>query len=169
MQSKEVFTKMYEEHSDALFRYCFFRVSDREKALDILQDIFTKTWNYMSEGNSIDNSKAFLYTTARHLIIDEYRKKKSSSLDALMDQGLEPSIDVVYTTETRIDASFAVEEIKKLPAMYNEILFMRYVNDMPIREIAAVCKLNENVVSVRIHRGLGMLRKTLKDKDEQRH
>ncbi len=163
MQPKEVFTQMYEEHSDALFRYCFFRVSDREKALDILQDIFTKTWNYMSEGNTIENSKAFLYTTARHLIIDEYRKKKSSSLDALIDQGLEPSIDITHTTEMRIDASFAIEEIKKLPDMYNEILFMRYVNDMSIRDIATLCKLNENVVSVRIHRGIGMLRKSIKN------
>jgi RNA polymerase sigma-70 factor (ECF subfamily) len=164
MQPKEVFTKMYEEHSDALFRYCFFRVSDREKALDILQDIFTKTWNYMSEGNTIDNGKAFLYTTARHLIIDEYRKKKSSSLDALMDQGMEPSTDITHTIETNIDASFAVEEIKKLPDMYNDILFMRYVNDMSIRDIADLCKLNENVISVRIHRGLAMLRKNIKDK-----
>lgn len=164
MQPKEEFVKMYEEHSDALFRYCFFRVSDREKALDILQDIFTKTWNYMSEGNTIDNSKAFLYTTARHLIIDEYRKKKSSSLDNLIDQGLEPSVDLTYDTEMRIDASFAIEEIKKLPAMYNEILFMRYVNDMSIRDIASTCGLNENVVSVRIHRGIGMLRKNIKNK-----
>lgn len=162
MRPKEVFTKMYEEHSDALFRYCFFRVSDREKAIDILQDIFTKTWNYMSEGNTIDNSKAFLYTTARHLIIDEYRKKKSSSLDAMIDQGLEPSIDLTTTIETRIDASFAIEEIKKLPSIYNEILFMRYVNDMSIKDIAESCKLNENVVSVRIHRGMSMLRKNIK-------
>ena len=164
MRPTEVFTKMYEEHSDALFRYCYFRVSDREKALDLLQDIFTKTWNYMSDGNKIDNHKAFLYTTARHLIIDEYRKKKSSSLDALIDQGIEPSIEDTHAIETAIDASFAIEEIKKLPTMYNEILFMRYVSDMSIRDIAASCTLNENVVSVRIHRGMGMLRKIVQNK-----
>ena len=159
---KLAFTKTYEEHSDALFRYCYFRVSDREKALDLVQDVFTKTWHYIQEGNTVENIRAFLYTTARHLIIDEYRKKKNLSLDALVDQGVEPSISIMTSLETSIDAALAIEEVKKLPEAYSEILFMRYVSDMSVQDIAEALKLSENVVSVRIHRGMALLRKNMK-------
>ena len=74
----------FEENADALFRHASYRVSDRERARDLTQDTFLKTWDYLSGGGEIRNFKSFLYRTMHNLIIDEYRKKKSSSLDALL-------------------------------------------------------------------------------------
>ena len=50
------FLKAYDELSDALFRRFFFKLSDREKALDLVQEVFTKTWLYLSEGKEIQNN-----------------------------------------------------------------------------------------------------------------
>ena len=41
---------------------------------------------------------------------------------------------------------------------YRDILLMRYVDDLPVGDIATALELSENVVSVRIHRGIKQLR-----------
>lgn len=70
------FTQTFKEYSPALLRFCIFKLSNKEKALDLVSDTFFRTWQYLQQGNVIENEKSFLYTTARHLIIDEYRKKR---------------------------------------------------------------------------------------------
>lgn len=76
------FLAAYDEHSDALFRHVLIRVRDREVAKDIVQEAFSRTWLYLSEGKKIDYMRAFLYRVANNLIVDGSRKKKSASLDA---------------------------------------------------------------------------------------
>jgi DNA-directed RNA polymerase specialized sigma24 family protein len=47
---KNNFVKAYDENADALFRHCLFNINDREAAKDVLQNTFTKTWNYIVGG-----------------------------------------------------------------------------------------------------------------------
>lgn len=86
MDTEREFTQAYEEHADALFRHCYFRVSNRERALELTQEAFMKTWDSVAQGKEINNYRAFLFRVLNNLIIDEYRKKKSTSLDALLEQ-----------------------------------------------------------------------------------
>ncbi len=155
---KQNIENAYKEYSDAIFRYCLFKLSDREKALDLVQDTFTRAWQYVQKGNEIENMKTFLYTTARNLIIDEYRKKKSSSLENLMEQGLDPHIEIEEALYTSFDVDRVLDCVQQLPENYSSIIVMRYVNDLSVKEIAEIMDETENVVSVRIHRGLNKLR-----------
>jgi RNA polymerase sigma-70 factor (ECF subfamily) len=157
-KNKQNLSIAYEEHADALFRYCLFKISDREKALDLVQETFTRAWQYLVDGKEIENIKPFLYTTARHLVIDEYRKKKIVSLDDMIDQGAEPRVELEAKLFTSLDVARVMECVHKLPESYSSIIVMRYVNDLSVKDIAKVVNESENVVSVRIHRGLSKLR-----------
>lgn len=151
----------YNEHSDAIFRYCCFKVSDREKAIDLTQDVFVRVWQYLLAGNHVDNMKALLYKVARNLIIDEYRKKKFYSLDTMSDAGFEP-VDMIQTDAVSMsEVGLLIGRIKELPEAYGEVLFMRYVDDLSVKEIAETLGEQENNVSVRIHRGLHKLRTSI--------
>src|SRR3989344_5622010 len=90
MNLEQEFLKAYDDLADAIFRHCYFRVSDRDKAKDITQDTFTKTWEYIARGGKVESIKAFLYRVANNLIVDEFRKKKELSLERLADSGFEP-------------------------------------------------------------------------------
>ena len=159
MQShKQIIEDAYNEHADAIFRYCFFKISDRERALDLVQDTFTRVWQYLANGNTIDSMKTFLYRTARNLIIDEYRKKKTFSLDTLMEQGFDPQENIEEALYTSFDINKVLSCIQDLPERYSSIIIMRYVNDLSVKEIAEITHETENVISVRIHRGLNKLR-----------
>src|SRR4051812_29307947 len=90
------FTQLYTTEADAIFRYCFIRTSQREVARDLTQDTFMRLWNTLSGDKEIRNCRAFLFTVARNLIIDWYRKKKPESLDILVE---EEGGDVFLMTE----------------------------------------------------------------------
>ena len=87
---EEEFSSAYESFSDALFRHCYFRLYDREKSKDIVQEAFIKTWEYSLKGQEIENTRAFLYKVLNNLIIDEIRKKKALSLEILLEEGFQP-------------------------------------------------------------------------------
>lgn len=159
------FIAAYEENADALFRHCFFRVNDRERAQDILQETFMKTWRHIHRGGSIDNLKAFLYKSLRNLIIDEYRnrsRRPEDSLDILQEEeGFDPSFDDTEQWVDRLDGAGALEVLRKIPDAYSEMIFMRYVQGLSLSEIANITGDTENSIAVRIHRGLGKLRTIL--------
>src|SRR3989344_1472563 len=157
----EAFTKAYDELSDSIFRHCWFRIGDRERAKDLMQEAFTKSWQYISRGEKVDNLKAFLYRVANNLIIDEYRKKKELSLDNLMVEGFEPGFDDRRKNEQEIDARFILGVVNRLDEKYREAVLMRYIDDLSPKEIAEVTGESENNISVRIHRGLSQLKEIL--------
>src|SRR4051812_6244882 len=106
---KDDFLDAYNQYADAIFRYCFYKVSNRERAADLVQDTFTKTWIYLSNGKKVANLKAFLYKTANNLIIDWFRKKKMYSLDTLEEVGFDPSFDNRDRIVDHLDGEIALE------------------------------------------------------------
>lgn len=158
---EEKFLAAYNDHGDALFRYCLFKVGDRDIAKDLVQDIFTKTWVYMSDGSEIKSFKSFLYRTLNNTIVDYYRKKKSYSLETLTEEGFDQAYEEAVSGEDKIDSEKAMELLSRLPEDYRDVLFMKYVEDLSISEIAEVTGELENTVSVRIHRGLKKLKEVL--------
>ncbi|HEY9583769.1 MAG TPA: sigma-70 family RNA polymerase sigma factor [Candidatus Paceibacterota bacterium] len=162
-QNKHVFTEIYVSYTDPIFRYCYFKVNDRELAKDMLQQSFMQLWSYMKNGESIENPKALLYRIAGNLVVDWYRKKKAESLDALTDAGLEPVSIVMGVDEIERSA-----EINNMFKMLNKIdendqnyIIWRYVEDMSPAEIALMLGERENTVSVKIHRAVERLKKHL--------
>lgn len=148
------FLEAYDEHHDAIFRFCLIKIRNRDIALDITQDTFTKTWEYLSAGKNVDNMRAFLYQVARNLVIDHTRKKKSYSLDEIMETGVEFGIDTQDRLENQIDGKQALGILDELKDADRDILIMRYVDDLSIPEIAEAINERENTVSVRVHRAL---------------
>ena len=159
------FLAAYDEYSDALFRHCMIRVRDRDVAKDIVQETFSRTWLYLSEGKKVEYIRAFLYRVANNLIVDGARKKKSSSLDALMeDDGFEVRDESIRDFADVPAAREAVAMLKSLDEIYRTAITMRFIDEMSPREIAQTLGVSENVVSVRIHRGIERLSKMMNAK-----
>lgn len=152
---KEEFVQAYDGLSDALFRRFYFKLSDEEKARDFVQETFTKAWQYMSDGKEVENLKSFLYTIANHLIIDEYRRKKSISLDTLSDAGFDPEEESQQKKMIEsIELKAVLQSLNKLPEKYEEVITMRYIDGLSPGKIADVLGESENTVSVRINRAI---------------
>ncbi|MHB1163006.1 MAG: RNA polymerase sigma factor [Minisyncoccota bacterium] len=162
------FLEAFDEYADALFRHASFRLSNPERVKDLTQDTFLKAWDYVHAGNEIHNWKSFLYRILNNLIIDEYRRKKEESLDAILDDSPTQANSAVAVgsraeKEAELDDALLIERIRafipKLPETYRVTLTLRYIDGFSIKEIADMLGVSENVASVRTHRGLAQLKK----------
>jgi len=160
--ARDKFLKAYDELSDSLFSHCFYRVSDREVALDLTQETFVKTWEYMANGKEIGNLRPFLFKVAGNLIIDHYRKKKSDSLDTLQEAGFDVASEDAQRIVSSSEGKHALEALGALDEKYRQVVLMRYVDELSPREIGEIIGESENAVSVRINRSINKLKELLK-------
>ncbi|MEX0672961.1 MAG: RNA polymerase sigma factor [Candidatus Paceibacterota bacterium] len=168
-RAKEQFLKVYDEYADAIFKHCYFRVSDRELAKDLMHDTFARTWKSITKGNDIKNMRAFLYRVAHNLIVDSYGKKKEMSLDQQRDENEENTNPIFDPADTdaveRIEGNAERDRVRaavdQLDEKYRTAVTMRFLDQLSPTEIARITGESENVISVRVNRGLGQLRTLL--------
>ncbi len=139
-----------------IYKYCYFRVKNKEIAEDLTQETFLK---YFSQNAYIHRGKplAYLYTIAKNLCIDYYRQKKTELLDET-----QLSIDEENTVLTNLIVRQAVED---LPLELSEIILLRFGSELRINEISNVLGISRFAVYRKINAALNKLRKTLREED----
>lgn len=165
---EEQFLEAFHEYNDALFRHAYLRLSDRERAIDAVHDTYTKVWSYVRSGHEIATYRPFLYKVLNNLIIDEYRKQREQSLDALLaqegvDEGTFDDLNenTAEALAATIDGKQAVALLADLPDVYREVIILRFIDGLGPKEISDLIEESENVVSVRLYRGLKQLRELM--------
>ena len=166
---KNQYLDAYERYAEAIYRHCFFRVFSKPLAEELTQETFLKTWQYLAEGKKVENLRAFLYRVANNLIIDYVRKKKEERLDNLLESApeIEPTYDGRQDLETAELAREAIAAMEGLREDEREILIMRYIDELELKEIAEALDISVNNVSVRLNRAMKALRQELPDTTEE--
>ncbi len=155
---------LFESEKDALFRFIYLKVSDRNEALDLTQETFVKLWSYIKDGDvTLRNMRAFLYRIARNAIIDYYRKKKSVSLDQMVEEGYDLA-DTIQLDHESIPEMLRL--LPELPPEHHEILLLRYHHDMSIPEIADILKISNAFASVKLYRAHSAMKKALPNEEQ---
>lgn len=117
-----------EQQYEKIYRYCYFRVKHVQKAEDITQETFLRFFgsSYRDAGRPL----AYLYTIARNLCIDAFREREMLPLEeALAEKGFE---NRVRGFENRIVDNLALAEaMQALTEEEQELLLLRYVNELP--------------------------------------
>jgi RNA polymerase sigma-70 factor (ECF subfamily) len=161
IELEKSFNKLYEENADAIFRLCLFKTSNREVALDLSQDIFTKMWSYLASGKTVDNQRAFLFTVARNRIKDHYKKRKTITFSKAGLDNVAEYLSADTQTSDHSEIIELLETLQTLPDHHAELLQLRYVEGLTIEELAEIYNIRANTLSVKIHRILHSLRKNL--------
>lgn len=167
------FSDWFDRYAEPLYRHAYFRIHDRDRAADLMQETFTRAWSYASRGNEIREPRAFLYKTLNNLVVNEYeRRRPTSSLETMDEEtGYEPAsaTDDEARVSAQIDATIILEKLGGVNEEYRDVLVMRYIDELEVGEIAAILSESENNVSVRIHRALKKMRTILETNEQQDH
>lgn len=153
-EAKEQFLATYDEFASDIFRFCLLKVATREIAQDLTQETFMRYWQQVREGKGVENDRAFLYTVARNLIIDWYRRKKDHSLDALAEGGIEFASDDHRSITQNAEVREVLAVIDKVDDDAREALLLRFVDGLSPKEIASITGDTANAVSVRLNRAI---------------
>ena len=111
-------------------------------------------WQQLREGTEFQNSRAMLYTIARNLVIDWYRKKKESSLDVLREEGIDFSGEDFKRITEHAEHEEVLRAIRELDEPSREALMLRFVDGLSPRDIAEMSGETPNAISVRINRAI---------------
>lgn len=163
----ELLDLLIEQYQFRLFRYLLHLTASRERA----EDFFQETWvRVLERGSQYDGKwkfEAWLFTIARNLVLDWHRRKKPESFEALRGPEEDaPAYDVKDEKSATPLESFLSNEqresihssLGKIPAVYREVLVLRFQEEMQLEEIAGVLSAPVSTVKSRLYRGLESLR-----------
>ncbi len=157
-EQKALLTLAHYDYQKGLNAYAFFKIHNHTTSEDLVQSTFLKTWAYLVKGGEIVLMKAFLYHILNNLIIDEYRKHSTSSLDDLLEKGFEPGADTSDRLIDYLDGKSATLLIDHLPIKFQKVMRMRYIQDLSLEEMSVTNNQSKNTIAVQLHRGLEKLR-----------
>lgn len=168
---EEAFELLYMHYFAPMHRYILIRVGDSEEADDLTQMVFVKFYKNLSNWQDKGfQPSAYLYSIARSVIADYYRKKGrqgskiSNSEEVLLvisDTSQNPHADVIQAEEVKI----LYQNLQQLPDNYQEVLLLRYMENMPSLEIAKVIDKSDVATRKLLSRAVSALAKTAKNNE----
>ena len=143
-----------EEQYDKIYRYCYFKMYDDQIAQDITQETFLR---FCKQGLNLGSNKElpYLYTIAKNLCIDHFRKRTVESLEEITEEVIDdPTEDLISNLTLRMT-------ISKLPEDEQELIFLRYVNEVSITTICKITGLSRFAVYRKLSKSLKWLKEEL--------
>ena len=153
-EATKAFESLYRRHKDFILRVAIRYVRDTDLAMDVLQETFSYLlMKFPPPGPGLNLSAkltTFLYPVAKNSAITAARKAErypSSGIDpdSLMDESQSPDSDIEIL-------------LSDLPAERREVVLLRFVDDMPLQDIAAALNIPIGTVKSRLHLAIRQLR-----------
>lgn len=162
--------KIYNDYVDSVFRYFYVRLENRDLSLDLVAQTFEKVINAIE---SYDPKKGkvstWVFTIARNVFVDYLRKAnriKTIDLESVENslvinkgnKSIEEYVDISIKKEILMTA------IARLSPEEQELLHLRYTEDLSYKEISNKIGMNINTVGIKLHRITNKLKQLIKQK-----
>ena len=170
---EQALAKLIQKHQQELFSFIFYKVKDDDLANDFFQDTFIKIIIKLKEGKYTEEDKFILWAKriASNLIIDHFRVKSrhiTVSETSYMDD--EFSIfDTIKETDFNVEEQLILSQIHEdlkniivfLPENQQEIIKMRFYDELTFKEIAELTNTSINTTLGRMRYALMNIRKII--------
>jgi RNA polymerase sigma-70 factor (ECF subfamily) len=163
-QDKIEVAAVYTQFHQVLLSFIKSKVNNHHDAEDILQNVFIKVANGINDLNRKEKLQSWIYSIARHSIIDHYRTKagkKDSTVDA--DDLLESFSDEEYNDTTKGLDCCLLGFVDQLPEEYRNIIIDVDLNGAKQKDLTEKYDLAYPSVRSRVQRGREKLKQLLLD------
>jgi len=153
------FETLYLRHREYVVRLAYRFTGKREDALDVLQETFIYLLKKIPGLRLTAAMTSFLYPVVKHISFNIKRRKMKS----MPDEGFWIAPSAAENHDAQRDELALV--MRELPQGQQEVLLMRFVDDMSLKEIAQALDIPPGTVKSRLHNGLDKLRRDPKTRD----
>jgi RNA polymerase sigma-70 factor (ECF subfamily) len=158
--SKEEYTQyVFDEYYVEILNFVLSRIGyDIDLSKDITQEVFIKAWcNRMKYNEHKGSIRTWIYTIARNHLTDYYRSKEKtkfkpeSNIDGVID-----SFDLQIEDKEMVQ--FVMHKVDNMNEGERELIYLRYIQELSIKEIAIITNRSQVAIKVAIHRAIKKLR-----------
>src|SRR5215831_4225542 len=160
----ELIRALQAEHGDALFAHALRLCDgDRQRAEDLVQEILLRAWRHPEALDPERGSaRAWLFTTARHLAIDAWRRREARVGEVFTDTPPEPRTDL-DEADRAVEAWTIEEALGQLSPAHRDVLVECFYRGRSVAEAAAVLGIPPGTVKSRTHYAMRALRLVLEE------
>ena len=166
------FVALIDRLETPLLRYAAHLLGDADDAQDAVQEAFLRLHKQIRRHgeSSVENTKSWLFRVTHNLAMDMGRKrtrKQEATRKALADAQADPDVTVESTDrlgdlERREACDRAMAELRDLPDQQKQVLLLKVIGDMSLRQISKVTGMSVSNASYRMNQGLRELSRRLK-------
>jgi RNA polymerase sigma-70 factor, ECF subfamily len=163
----DAFALLYDAYVARVYRFVYFKISNAQDAEDIVADLFLKAWKYLvaEDTKEVGSFSGLIYDMARNATIDWYRKNAQAHVCALDDiVYLGDGNDLAQSVADQFDSQALIKQIKTMKHEYQEVLILKYVEELSLSEIATLLGRSHVSVRVTLHRATKKLKEIAKIK-----
>jgi RNA polymerase sigma-70 factor, ECF subfamily len=153
----EAVAQLYREHAAALRRFVLAATSDPAQADDVVQETILRVWKL---GPDVENMRGYLYRTARHVIIDNYRRRSRRAPESRMPEEDPPAEDKVDTLLLKVVME---EALSRLSVDHRNIILALYYQRLTATDAAKALSLPLGTVKSRAFYAARALRSVLEE------
>ncbi|MBI2577660.1 MAG: RNA polymerase sigma factor [Candidatus Wildermuthbacteria bacterium] len=148
------YEKLYRKYASNIYVYLWHRVGrSKEIAEDLMQETFLRAFRSLSRFRDQGYSYlTYLIRIAHNLLVNHYRKPKETSLSSSTREFADEGEDLEGTVDRKLEADVLAATIKKLSPKEQELIKMRYKDDLSIKEISEKVDKTENAVKLSLSR-----------------
>lgn len=172
--NNSAFEFLLNRYKSRVYTYIFLIVRNKELAEDIFQDTFIKAIATIQQGRYVESGRflGWINRIAHNLIIDHFRREKNEntfSTDGLEydyvnnSKYSEKSVEDVISNEQVMHD--VVHLVDYLPASQQEVVKMRYFEDLSFKEIAERTDVSINTALGRMRYALMNMRRIASEKN----
>jgi RNA polymerase sigma-70 factor (ECF subfamily) len=159
------FGLLYDRYHTMIYRFIAVKVGRREDAEDLAHQVFLSAWQNIRQYRDLGHPfSSWLYRIARNLVIDHYRaraRKPDVSLEVLDVEGLLDPVAAHIDLPQKLEIEKVLKTVRQLKEDHQDVILMRFVEDLSVRETARVMKRSEGAVKLLQHRAIKELQKIL--------
>ena len=161
--NRAAFGSLYERYMEQIYRYVYYRVSDRDEAEDLTETVFVKAWEALPRFRPRGVTfRAWLYRIAHNAVIDRHRTRKVVlPLEQAQDWLDVESSSPEAAAETAEETATLGEALSRLSPRLREVILHRFISGLSHAETAQVMGLRQGHVRVLQHRALNQMRDLL--------
>lgn len=158
---EEALTQLYNHYHERLYRFIYYRVSHKEVAEDLTEEVFVKLFRNLKNLQQSAAFEGWLYQIARNRVIDYYRSKKSTVPLEEVENTLEYDTNIVDIVNLQTNQKILIKILKELGAEQQMVIKLKFMEDLDNEAIAQIMNKKEGAIRVIQHRAITKLKELM--------
>ena len=163
-KDQKAFDELYDLYAPRIRRYLVFKLPTPADADEMTSEVFVRAWEYMQDAH-VEHAGGLLYRIAKTTCANFYRTRSRRPTEVSLAAAEEMSHTGEEQMIQEVSTILSIETIElllpKLKDDYRDVIILRYLDEMSIREVAETLEKTEASVRMLIHRALQILRENI--------